>query len=404
MQRNNTPPRCRIGRFLLLALFAIAITSCYQQPSIIIPPYFWQDMDTGPEAVLIQADDIDVHIGDDSIDFSAYPLAVLYDDGTSEAVTFDISSQVEDYLEGGVAPVTVSQDAAEASFDVYFYDMEIGELVEKITALVPSLSSKPTALQELCSNKHILLTDYSAGALSIDRFDSQIGMVPVFENTYFRGANSGADMILTASVSAFPLEISAFGTTVENVNLTAKSNASGGRRGACAIYGNDILIQNATLVNDMSPIDGVQNIERTGITIEKGSKPACGSNPGLPETVVIRDTVISGFDVSVNISAFATLDNVTFDSPIIIAVADETRLDEIAITNPVSHVPAGEADVIIIAADEEQTTATEVLELQSRLEAEGLTVEIKAVKLEIGDITISPWEPGGTIEAEATME
>lgn len=402
MQRNNTPPCCRIGRFLLLALFAIAITSCYQQPSIIIPPYFWQDMDTGPEAVLIQADDIDVHIGDDSIDFSAYPLAVLYDDGTSEAVTFDISSQVEDYLEGGVAPVTVSQDAAEASFDVYFYDMEIGKLVESITALVPSLASNPTALQELCSNKHILLTDYAAGALSIDRFDSQFGKIPVFENTYFRGASSGADMTLTANNSEFPLEISAFGTTVENVNLTAKSNASGGRRGACAIYGNDILIQNATLVDDLSSITG-ENAERTGITIEKGNKTACGSDPGLPENVVIRDTVISGFDVSVNISAFATLDNVTFDSPIVITVADVTRLDEIAITNPVSLVQEGEADVIIIAANEEQTTVPAVLDLKARLEAEGLTVEVEAVKLDIGDITISPWEPGGTMEGEATM-
>ena len=387
----------------MLALFAIAITSCYQQPSIIIPPYFWQDMDTGPEAVLIQADDIDVHIGDDSIDFSAYPLTVLYDDGTSEIVTFDISLQVEAFLDGGVAPVTVSQDGVEASFDVYFYDMEIGELVEKITDLVPTLSSNQTALQELCSNKHILLTNYVAGALSIDRFDSQGGKIPVFENTYFRGASSGADMTLTASASAFPLEISAFGTTVENVNLTAKSNASGGRRGACAIYGNDILIQNATLVDELSSITGEKNIERTGITIEKGNTKACGLSPDFPEDVVIKDTVISGFDVSVNISAFATLDNVTFDSPIVITVADVTRLDEIAITNPVSLVQDGETDVIIIAENEEQKTAPAVLELKARLEDEGLIVSVEAIELEIGDITISPWQPGGTMEGEVTM-
>lgn len=401
MQRNNLH-RFRIGAFLLLALFAVAITSCNQYPSVIIPPYYWQNVDTGPDVALIQADDIDVPVGDDSIDFSAYPLAVLYDDGTSEAVTFDISLQVEAFLDGGVAPVTVSQDGAEASFDVYFYDMEIGELVEKITALVPSLSSNSTALQELCSNKHILLTDYAAGALSIDRFDSQVGMIPVFENTYFRGASSGADMTLTASVSAFPLEISAFGTTVENVNLTAKSNASGGRRGACAIYGNDILIQNATLMDELSSITG-ENIERTGITIEKGNTTACGSSPVFPEDVVIKDTVISGFDVSVNISAFATLDNVTFDSPIVITVADVTRLDEIAITNPVSLVQAGEADVIIIAAHEEQTTAPAVLDLKERLEDECLTVSVEAIELEIGDITISPWQPGGTMEGEVIM-
>ena len=359
-------------------------------------------MDTGPEAVLIQTDDIDVRIGDDSIDFSAYPMTVLYDDGTSETVEFDISSQVEAYLDGGVAPVTVSQDGVEASFKVYFYDMEIGNLVDSITSLVPSLSANPNALKDLCGGKHILLTDYTAGALSIDRFDSQVGMFPVFENTYFRGASSGANMTLTASVSAFPLEISAFGTTVENVNLTAKSNASGGRRGACAIYGDDVLIQNATLVDELSPITG-ENIERTGITIEKGNTTACGSPPDFPEDVVIKDTAISGFDVSVNISAFATLDHVTFDSPIVITVADVTRLDEIVITNPVSLVPDGEADVIIIAANEEQTMAPEVLELQSRLEAEGLTVNIEAVELEIGDITISPWEEGGTMEGEATM-
>ena len=394
----------------MLALFVIAMTSCSQYPSIIIPPYFWQDVDTGPEAILIQADDIDVPVGDDSVDFTAYPLTVLYDDGTSETVEFDIASQVADYLEGGVAPVTVSHDGAEASFEVYFYDMKIGPLVDSIYTIAADIAADlesgkipdQDVFKNLCNNKHILLTDYEATSLSIDRFDSQAGMLPVFENTYFRGATSGADMVLTATQSAFPLEISAFGTRVENVTLTAKSEASGGRRGACAIYGNDILIQNARLVNELSPIIG-ENIERTGITIEKGNKKACGSSPDFPEDVVIKDTVISGFDVSVNISAFATLDNVTFDSPIVITVADVARLDEISITNPVSLVPEGEADVVIIAADEAQTTDPAVLALKSRLEAEGLTVSVEAIELEIGDITISPWEPGGTMEGEVTM-
>ena len=116
---------------------------------------------------------------------------------------------------------------------------------------------------------------------------------------------------------------------------------------------------------------------------------------------MIEDTEISGFDISVNISAFATLRRVTFDSPIVIAIADMTRLDEIVIEDPISLVEEG-PDVFVIVSSEDDMTNSNVLELEARLEGEGLEVKVEAIEVEVGDVTISPWEEGGSFEAVAT--
>lgn len=281
--------------------------------------------------------------------------------------------------------------------------MTIDELVRKIYALQVNPPSDTSVYSELCSNKHILLNDYQAeAALSIDRFDSKYGIVPVFDNTYFRGAVDGAEVGLFANSADFPVEISAFDITIEDASFTASERSENAARvGAVAIYGQDIIIRNTSLESNLISTSGT-NTERTGISIQKGTSAACGQNPEFPKNVLIEDTEISGFDVSVNISAFATLRRVTFDSPIIITIADKNRIDEIVIEDPISLVDEG-PDVYIIASSEEETADSDILELKARLEVEGLEVEVEAIQVDVGDVTISPWEEGGTFEGEATM-
>ena len=373
--------------------------------------YYWwlaqnqSPVEQGPQAVSISVSNRDVQVGDESINFSAYPLTVLYDDNTTQVVEFDITAQVAPYLDGGVAPVTVTLDGATASFEVYFYDMKIDELILEVWNLQENPPTDMSAFSNLCSNKHILLTDYTAlTALSIDRFDSVYGIANVFGNTYIRRQAKGPNVILTAITNEFPIEISAFNITVEDASFVATDIESTRRLGACAIYGNDITIRNTTLNNGLTPATGT-NVERTGISIQKGNTNACGTTtePGYPERVLIEDTTISGFDVSVNISTYnTTLRNVTFDSPIVIAVVDPARLDEIIIEEPHSEVAEGN-DVIIIAQNDEQKTDENVLAFVERLESLGLTVSVEAIEVEVGGVTISPWQPGGSASGEATM-
>ncbi len=280
--------------------------------------------------------------------------------------------------------------------------MTIDELVRKIYALQVNPPSDTSVYSELCSNKHILLNDYQAeAALSIDRFDSKHGIVQVFDNTYFRGEADGAEVGLFANSADFPVAISAYGITVEDAAFTVSERSDDSVRvGAVAIYGQDVTIRNTSLESNLNPSSGI-NKERTGISIQKGDTTACGTNPEFPKNVLIEDTVISGFDISVNISAFATLRRVTFDSPIIIAIADMARLDEIVIEDPISLVSEG-PDVFVIVSSEDDMTNSNVLELEARLEGEGLEVKVEAIEVEIGDVTISPWEEGGSFEVVAT--
>ena len=253
---RNTPP---LKRFLLIALVLVfTLISCNQYSSI--PPYFWWPQDDGPKAVSIDAENFDVKVGDDTYDFSSIQFPVHYTDGTSEISTFDISAQVAPYLNGGVAPVKIAKDGAEASFEIFFYDMTIDELITSI----PGLMINPSSLEEFCSNKYILLNDYQAtAALSIDRYDSMYGKVPVFGNTYFRGEADGAEVGLFANSADFPVAISAYGITVEDTAFTVSERSDDSVRvGAVAIYGQDVTIRNTSLESNLNPSAGINKEER----------------------------------------------------------------------------------------------------------------------------------------------
>lgn len=324
---------------------------------------------------------------------------------------FDISSQISEAKEGGTAEVTVTKDKISEKFTLYFYDMTLKELLSGVDGISinPADQTTWTAFKDFCSNKHILIEDLTyEGGLSIDKF-AQAGeaagiYIPVFEDTYFRGnAGEKAQLSLSSQNVNKHLEISADGITVENVEvIITGAGDHESRVNAAGLFGNNIIIRDCILRNQIaaSSTPGTENTERTGISIQKGFRFASGQNPGIPDGILIEDTAIEGFDVSINISGYATLRNVTIDSPIIIA-ADETMLDDldrIILTD--IHSSCDGTDVhLLVSTDTEDERVTA---LRSRLEQEGLQVEIESTEVEIGDITISPWQPGGSWTGEAT--
>ena len=247
------------------------------------------------------------------------------------------------------------------------------------------------------SRRSFLKSTAMAGALGA----IGTGSASVLTSCAGGGEAGGAEVGLFANSADFPVTISAYGITVEDAAFTVSERSDDSVRvGAVAIYGQDVTIRNTSLESNLNPSAGI-NKEQTGISIQKGDTNACGANPEFPKNVLIEDTEISGFDISVNISAFATLRRVTFDSPIVIAIADMTRLDEIVIEDPISLVEEG-PDVFVIVSSEDDMTNSNVLELEARLEGEGLEVKVEAIEVEVGDVTISPWEEGGSFEAVAT--
>lgn len=323
---------------------------------------------------------------------------------------FDISSQISEAKEGGTAEVTVTKDRISEEFTLYFYDMTLMELLSGIEGISinPADPTTWTAFQDFCSNKHILLEDLTHNqGLSIDKY-AQEGedynvYIPVFENTYFRG-NSGSKSQLSLSSQNVNkhLEISADGITVENVEVTITGAGDiESRVNAAGLFGDDIIIRDCILRNriaDPSSPDK-KNTERTGISIQKGFRFASGANPEIPDDILIENTSIEGFDVSVNISGYATLSNVTIDSPIVIAV-DQTMLDDlnrIILTD--IHSSCDGTDVyLIVPAD---TADARVIAFENRLKGSGLTVSVESSDVEIGNVTISPWEDGGSWDGEA---
>lgn len=417
---KNTPP---IGRFKpasVLAAIAIILilVSCQNQSyGFILPPGGWNRT----EAIAIIAENRDIKTTDASIDFTRYPLTVVYSDGTEVEEYFDISSQISEAKEGGTAEVTVTKDRISESFILYFYDMTVDEIVDKVLTLSTEIITDPTQLpaedsdifSSFCSNAHILLKDYqSTSSLAIDKY-AQVGQIPmryggnplyinVFDNTVFGTASAApAEIGLSSQDDDVNnlIEISADNITVRNANITAVSvvNNSARANGA-GIFGNSITISNCTLINKLGERSG-KNTERTGISIEKGKTFACGPDPSIPENIRIENTSIEGFDVSVNISGYATLSNVTIDSPIVIAV-DQTMLDDlnrIILTD--IHSSCDGTDVyLIVPAD---TADARVIAFENRLKESGLTVSVESSDVEIGNVTISPWEDGGSWDGVA---
>ena len=392
-------------------------TAHYPPPLIILRP-------SGPDAVEIIAEDREISA--DSVqatDFGSYPLTVRYSDGTEETVAFDISDQVADILRGGLKEITVKEDNATASFTILIYNSTISEIISEITTLSARIQSEflsgtplpgedSDVFSSFCANAFVLLEDYTAQqGLAIDKY-AQIGLlglqsgspvyIPTFKDTAFIGKEDDrAEINLSSASTNSLIEISADGITVENAIVTAASVGDiSDRANAAGLFGNDTIIRNCKLINNLGNGTGT-NDERTGISIQKGSSFACGPTPQIPEGILIENTEITGFDVSVNISGYATLRNVTIDSPIVITIDDSmlSNLDKIGISSIESSCTGTDAYIIIQADAEDQAVSG----LKEMLEKEGLVVEIKRSELEIGGSTISPWEDGGTFEGEATL-
>lgn len=323
---------------------------------------------------------------------------IVYDDNTEEERNVSLN-EVLDVSSSGISETnTITIEGKSYPVEVFVYDYEIAELyallnrnLEEIQDVVQGM----IAWIQSDAEKYVYVPD----GISIESVGIP-GNVLIQTNNfelrdlYFRGENTDATVYVASKNNRSFLEVSASGVTFDGLDLDfTNATLIDGQKYNAIIIGAAEGQQVSTITSDLTVKD---------CSIIGSDKVAFGiSIPEYSSGVRIINTMITGCDTSLILRNETSLEKVSVDSGISIIVSASNKLDsiefkdvsaladDITVTVTAPETMGSDVDSWIETAKTNAPSFTYVMDLQE--------------DLDIGGAEITPWEDGGSFDAEAGM-
>lgn len=323
---------------------------------------------------------------------------IVYDDNTEEERNVSLN-EVLDVSSSGISETnTITIEGKSYPVEVFVYDYTIAELYALLNM---NLTEIQDILQEMIAwiqsdvEKYVYVPD----GISIESVGIP-GNVLIQTNNfelrdlYFRGENTDATVYVASKNNRSFLEVSASGVTFDGLDLDfTNATLIDGQKYNAIIIGAAEGQQVSTITSDLTVKD---------CSIIGSDKVAFGiSIPEYSSGVRIINTMITGCDTSLILRNETSLEEVSVDSDVSIIVSDSDMLSNIAFTDM-----AALADDITVTVTAPETMESDVdswIET-AKTNAPSFTYVMELQEdLDIGGAEITPWEDGGSFDAEAGM-
>lgn len=325
---------------------------------------------------------------------------ITYDDNTEEERNVSLNEALDVSSSGIYTNTnTITIEGESYPVEVFVYDYTIAELYALLNMNLAEIQDIQGMIAWIQSDseKYVYVPDgaliesvWIPGKVSIPSYSLDFEL----KNLYFRGQNTDATVYVDSKNNPSFLEVSASGVTFDGLDLDfTDATLIGEQKYNAIIIGASEGQQVSTITSDLT----VKNCSIIG-----ADKVAFGiSIPEYSSDVRIINTMITGCDTSLILRNETSLEEVSVDSGISIIVSASDKLDniefkdvsaladDITVTVTAPETMESDVDSWIETANTNAPSFTYVMELQK--------------DLDIGGAEITPWEDGGSFDAEAGM-